>query len=103
MNEKYFDGLMKKYGNHVSGAEDKSARFKSDFTFDELVKDVKVKLASIGTISTVVEKTSNTIRTFDLANEKDFDLNGKKKGVNGYNWWSIEDFNRTFQRIKQRG
>ena len=102
MNDKYISGVMKKYGNTVSGAEDKSGRFKSDFTFDELVEGTKVKYAMMKTVSTVIEKTSNTIKTLDLADIKNVDESGKRKGIDSYNWHTLEEFNRTFQRIKNK-
>lgn len=101
MNKNYMDGLIRSYGNTASGAEDKSKRFKSDFTFEELVEGFKVKYAEIGTVSLVITKTSNSIMTYNLADKKNVDESGKVRGINCHNWYTLEEFNRTFQRVKK--
>ena len=108
-NDAYWDGLTKGYGSYGT-TEDKSKRFKSDFTFEELEIGMKVFFAECETESTIIEKSSNTIRTYNLTNQKncyksgakDADgeiQSGKLKGVNATNWYTLEEFNRTFKRI----
>lgn len=108
-NGAYWDGLTKSYGSYGT-TEDKGKRFKSDFIFDELEIGMKVLFVDCNTESTIIEKSANSIRTYNLTNQKnryktgakDADgevQSGKLKGVNASNWYTLEEFNRTFKRI----
>lgn len=108
-NSAYWEGLTKSYGSYGT-TQDKSKRFNSDFTFEELEIGTKVWFVVCDTESTIIEKSSNTIRTYNLTNQKnryktgakDADgevQSGKLKGRNASNWYTLEEFNRTFKRI----
>ena len=100
MNTNYMDGLCRSYGN-TEIAEDKSQRFKTDFKIEELSVRSNVLNAKINTQSTILEiRYDNCILTLDKANKKNLDENKKTRGIECKNWYSFEDFCRTFKRVK---
>lgn len=100
-NSNYWANLVKEYGNTKTGIEDKSQRFKTDFKIEELSIGSNVLNAKINTQSTILEiRYDNCILTLDKANKKNLDENRKTKGIDCKNWYSFEDFCRTFKRVK---
>jgi alpha-ketoglutarate-dependent taurine dioxygenase len=109
-NDVYWDNLTRTYGAY-GAVEDKSKRFKSDFTFEELTIGMQVLYAESNTVSDITNLTSNSIETYNRTNQKNryktgaVDSSGevqsgKLKGINGKNWYTLEEFNRTFKRVK---
>jgi hypothetical protein len=99
LNELYYYGLMRSYGNTATGAEDKSKRFKSDFNIEELIIGFDVLLARAGTTSTVTNKTSSTIEVLNRCDRNNVDESGKRRGIDSKNWYTLDDFNKTFKRL----
>lgn len=85
-----------------------------------MLNDLKVNQINIGadfinnrikTISTVTNKTSNSVELFNradrnnryLTGEKDADgipvMSGRMKGVDSKNWYTISEFNKLFLEI----
>lgn len=108
-NNEYWNGLTKDYGSKKSG-DDKSKRFQSDFTLEELYVGMKVHYVECDTISEITDLTSSSVETFNLTNQNNKykkggvdadgeEQSGKLKGINAKNWYGLDTFNRTFKRI----
>lgn len=51
---------------------------------------------STGQISTVTDKTANSIEMFNTANKKSVDEKGKLKGIDSKNWYVEKEFFKEF-------
>jgi translation elongation factor EF-1beta len=82
----------------------------SDFKFEEIEIGMKAFHVEVGIESIVTDKTSSSIETQNYANVKNRyksgqkDANGEEigaglKGINAKNWYTLDGFNRTFQRV----
>jgi hypothetical protein len=71
----------------------------SNFIFDEILVGQEYLNHDSDTISDVVGKTSNSIEMFNRCNKKNRDKEGKLKGIDSKNWYTLDDFNRKYKSM----
>ena len=83
----------------------------SNFKFEDIQIGMQFLNHESQQLSTVTNKTSSSIEMFNTANKKSFYTAGQKnidgevetkvrlKGIDSYNWYTMEQFNRSFQEV----
>ncbi len=86
-------------------------RFDSGIKFEDLAIGQEYLFARVNTISTVTNLSSNSVELFNRTDRKNCyksgqkDANGevqtigRRRGIDGKNWYEMDMFNRTFKTI----
>lgn len=86
----------------------------SDIKFEEIKIGQEYLNWDTKQISTITDLTSNSIEAFNrtdrnnvyLSGQKDADgviqKTGRRRGIDGKNWYTLQDFNRKFKRLDDK-
>ncbi len=74
-------------------------KYDGKLTIDEIQIDDKFIFLLTGQESIVTNKTANSVETYDTADKKCVDKNGKLKGISCKNWHELSNFNRKYKKV----